>query len=84
MFPRVSEKTTENSERLGGQARPQIEPGTSHLPVFESRTALPLLGPRTDSLTSIPNPKFEPGTFSAAAGFPSYRIAWPALKLEFH
>ena len=31
----VSEKTTENSERLGRQARPGIEPGTSRLPVFE-------------------------------------------------
>ena len=27
--PRVSEKTTENSERLGQQARPGIERGTS-------------------------------------------------------
>ena len=28
---RVSEKTTENYERLGRQARPGFEPGTSHL-----------------------------------------------------
>ena len=33
--PRVLEKTTENSEQLGRQARPGIEPGTSRLPVFE-------------------------------------------------
>ena len=33
VFSRVSEKTTENSERLGQQVRPKIEPGTSHLPV---------------------------------------------------
>ena len=31
----ISEKTTESSERLGRQARPGIEPGTSRLPVFE-------------------------------------------------
>ena len=30
---RVSEKTTENSERLGRQVRPGFEPGTSRLPV---------------------------------------------------
>ena len=35
VFTRVSEKTTENSERLDRQARPRIEPGTSRLPVFE-------------------------------------------------
>ena len=31
---RVSEKTTENSERLGRQARPGIEPRTSRQPAF--------------------------------------------------
>ena len=41
---RVSEKTTENSERLGRQARPGFEPGTSRLPVL-SVTAEPLVGP---------------------------------------
>ena len=30
---RVSEKTTDNSERLDRQARPWFEPGTSRLPV---------------------------------------------------
>ena len=54
VFTRVSEKTMENSERLGRQARLGIEPGTSRLPVFERRTTQPLEGPRTDSLTSMP------------------------------
>ena len=31
VFMRVSEKTRENSEQLGRQARPGIEPGTSQL-----------------------------------------------------
>ena len=31
---RFSEKTTENSKRLGRQARPGIEPGTYRLPVL--------------------------------------------------
>ena len=35
-------KTTENSERLGRQARPGFEPGTSRLPVL-SVTTLPLV-----------------------------------------
>ena len=38
MFTRVSEKTTENSERLGRQARPRNEHGTSRLPIFEHST----------------------------------------------
>ena len=33
----------ENSERLGRQARPGFEPGTSRLPVL-SATTLPLVG----------------------------------------
>ena len=41
---RVSEKNTENSERLSRQARPGFEPGTSRLPVL-SVTTLPLVGP---------------------------------------
>ena len=32
----VSEKTTENSERLGGQVLPGIEPGTSRLPALSA------------------------------------------------
>ena len=43
VFTRVSEKTMENSERLGRQARPGFEPGTSRLPV-SSVTTLPLIG----------------------------------------
>ena len=45
------------------QARPGIELGTSRLPVFERRIAQPLVGPRTDNLTSMLYPEFEPGTF---------------------
>ena len=44
VFTRVSEKITENSERLGRQARPGLEPGSSRLPV-SSVTTLPLVGP---------------------------------------
>ena len=49
VFTRVSEKTKENSERLGRKALPEIEPGSSCLPVFEHKTAKPLVGPRTHS-----------------------------------
>ena len=41
---RDSEKTTENFERLGRQARPGFEPDTSRLPVL-SVTTPPLVGP---------------------------------------
>ena len=71
-FTRVSKKTTENSEQLGRQARPKIEPGTSRLPNFQRRAAQPLVRTKTDSLTSIPYPGFEPGTFGAAAGSPNH------------
>ena len=37
VFTRVSEKIKENSERLGRQARPGFEPGTSHQPVFKEQ-----------------------------------------------
>ena len=36
VFTQVSEKTTENSERLGRQARPEIEPDTSRLPALST------------------------------------------------
>ena len=36
IFTRVSEKTTENFERLGRQEQLEIEPGTSHLPVLSA------------------------------------------------
>ena len=65
----------ENSERLGRQARLGIKLGTSRLPVFEHRIAQPLVGLRTDSLTSMPYPGLEPGTYNAAAGFPSHYTA---------
>ena len=44
VFTRVSEKSTENSERLGRKARAGFEPGTSLLPVL-SVTAVPVVGP---------------------------------------
>ena len=44
VFTRVSEKITENSERLDGQARPGIEPGPSRLTNFENRPTRLLMG----------------------------------------
>ena len=35
---RVLEKITENSEQLGRQVRPGIEPGTSHLPILRKES----------------------------------------------
>ena len=35
-FTQLSEKTMENSERLGRQARPGIEPDTSRLPILNA------------------------------------------------
>ena len=46
VFMRVLYKTAENSEHMGRQARPGIEPSTSRLPAFERRYALPLVEPR--------------------------------------
>ena len=71
MFTRVSEKTTENSEWLGRQERLGIEPDTSRLPVLVRRITQPLVGSRTDNLTSMPYRGFKPATFGAAAGFPN-------------
>ena len=45
---------------------------------FELEATQPLAGPRADSLTSLPYRGFEPGTFGAAAGFPSHYNAWAA------
>ena len=84
VFTSVSEKTTENSERLGRQARPGVEPGTSRLPIFERKTAQLLVGPRTYSLTSMLYPGIEPETFGAAAGFLSHYTAWLAGDKERH
>ena len=52
IFTRVSEKTTENSERLGRQARPGFEPGTFRLPVLNV-TAMPLVGQTLENETNI-------------------------------
>ena len=81
VFTQVSEKTTENSERLGRQARPRNEPGTSRLPVFERSH---WWGQRTDSSTPMPYPGYEPGTFGSAAGFPNcFAVSRQAeLKME--
>ena len=73
---RVLEKTTENSEWLNQQVRPGIEPGASHPPVLERRIAQPQVEPRTDHLTTMPYPGFEPGTFGAAAGFSNHCTTW--------
>ena len=43
LFTRVSEKTTENSERLGRQAQQRFKPGTSRLLIL-SVTTPPLVG----------------------------------------
>ena len=63
------------------QARLGIESVTFCLPVLKRRTAQPLGGPRTDSFNFHPYPGFEPGTFNAAAGFPSHYTAWSAKSL---
>ena len=54
VFTRVSEKTTENSEKLGQQARPGFEPGTSRLPVL-SVTAMPLAGRPSKDKSNVTN-----------------------------
>ena len=64
-------------KRLGQQVRPRIEHNTFRLP-FYRRTTQPLVGPRTDSLTSMPYPGFKPKTFGAAAGFSNYCTACSA------
>ena len=38
VFTLISEKTTESSERLGRQVRPEIEPGTSRQPVLRAES----------------------------------------------
>ena len=82
VFKRISEKTTEISKRLGRQARPGVEPGTSRFQVFECRIAQPLAGPKTGSLASMPYPRYEPGTFGAAASFSSNHTACSAVKFR--
>ena len=55
--------------------------GTWHLPSanFQHGVAQPLVGPRTDSLTSMPYPVLKPGTFSAATGFFNHCTHWSVL-----
>ena len=45
--------------------------------------ARPLVGPRTDSSTSMPYPGFEPGTFGSAAGFPNLFTAGRPFFMDF-
>ena len=61
---------------------------TWHFPStsFERRLSQPLAGPRTDSLTFMPYPEFDPGTIGAVAGSPSHYTAWSAYywrKIHF-
>ena len=71
----------ENSERLGRQARPRIELGASRLPILaQNRSATGGGEARTDSMTSMPYPIFEPGTFGVAASSPNHYTAWSARR----
>ena len=69
----------ENSERLGRQTRPSVEPVSSFLTFFSGGTALPLVGRRTDILTSMPYPGIELGTFGTSVGIPNHCTIWSAL-----
>ena len=53
VFKRVSEKTTENSERLDRQAWPGIEPGTSRLPV-QNRSVIGVAKDRQFDIRALP------------------------------
>ena len=44
-FTRVSEKTTENSDRLGRKVRPGVEPSISRLQVLKAEPLVHWLGP---------------------------------------
>ena len=57
----------ENSERLGRQEQPGIEPG---LPVLSICNYW--WGQGRAVLTSMPYPGFEPGTFDTAASLPNH------------
>ena len=78
LYTLVLEKITENPKQLGRQEQPGMEPDTFCLPAFERTIAQSLVEPRMDSLTFMPYPEFEPGTFRAAVGFPSHYTAWSA------
>ena len=64
------------------KARQWLNQGTYRLPVFESRTTQLLMGPRTDSLTSMLYLGFKPRTFDAAAGISSHYTAWSATNFQ--
>ena len=78
----LREKTMGNSERLGGQARPGIEPSTSRVPVLVRRSTQPLMGPRMENLTFMPLLGFKPGTFRAAVSSPNHCTAWSAIVIN--
>ena len=78
VFTRVSEKTTENSERLDRQARLGIESGISRQPVLSVEPRSHWWGQGRTVLTVMPYPGFEPGSFGAAAGSPSHYTPWSA------
>ena len=75
---RVSEKTTENSERLGRQGQPGIEYGISHLSVLNAEHLSYCWGARRDSFDM----HVLPGTFGTAVGFPNHYIDWSAQNRE--
>ena len=52
-----------------------------HLP-STNFPAHPLMRPRTESLTSVPFPGFEPRTFRVAAGFPNDYTAWSDHEIK--
>ena len=54
----------------------------SGTPPSTSFWAQPLVGPRTNSSTSMPYPGFEPGTFGSAAGFPNHFTACRLTVIE--
>ena len=55
ILSRVSKKTKENSEWLGQQTRPGIEPGTSRLPVLNTEPPCHWWGPCNQAKTSLQN-----------------------------
>ena len=52
-------------------------------PVHQFFLVLPLVLLRTDSLTSMPYPGFEPGTFGVAAGFSNHwGVLWKGENFQ--
>ena len=84
VFTRVSEKTTENSERLGRQARPGFVPGTSRLPVL-SATTPPLVGIQIQEISKRVNLCFVNLTTKQFFLYHSWkREAKKTIKCRFH